>query len=301
MKPVTPSHALPALVGVLSLAACGIFASGARTGTREASATPRWVEIRRTRTVTDGGAGTDAGARVASSFARCPEGAAFIPAGTFTMGVADDAGAPDERPAHRVTLRAYCIDRTEMTVGTYVQCVTARACPRIEISAPSPELPMAGIDWEQATSVCRFLGGRLPTEAEWERAARGTDGRRYPWGEEPPSGCAKLDWTSLATGGACNGVGPSVVGSFPEGASPEGVLDLAGNVWEWTADWYQRTYDATEATDPVGPPEGSARVTRGGGWNNDQADRFRTTWREGQHPAFHDYDLGARCAYDVAP
>ncbi len=215
------------------------------------------------------------------------------------MGSPPDQGSPDEHPQHPVTLRPYCIDTLEATLDAYTRCVAARACTPSAGAQPLGAAPVSGIDWQQATAYCRYVGGRLPTEAEWEFAARGTDGRRYPWGNAPPTDCSKLDWTPSDT--SCGGIGPSAVGSHPDGASPWGVLDMAGNVWEWTADWYTTAYTLGPATDPTGPDTGSARVTRGGGWNNDQTERLTTTFRQGEHPAFHDYDLGVRCAYDVAP
>ena len=216
------------------------------------------------------------------------------------MGLPEGEGAPDEHPSRQVTLRAYCVDRVEVTVDAYNACVSANACTRAGGSAPRGDAPVSGVDWEQAVSYCRYVGGRLPTEAEWEFAARGTDGRRFPWGNDPPTDCARLDWTPAGQTLSCGGVGPSAVGGYVTGASPFGVQDMAGNVWEWVADWYAPNYATGVARNPTGPAEGTARVTRGGGWNNDQIERLRATWREGQHPAFHDYDLGVRCAYDAA-
>ncbi len=216
------------------------------------------------------------------------------------MGLGDGEGAPDEHPAHPVNLRAYCLDRTEVTIDAYTACVRAGACTPASATQQQGAVAVSGVDWQQAYTYCAFAGGRLPTEAEWEFAARGSDGRRFPWGNDAPQGCDRLDWTPDGTT-SCQGVGPSSVTAHPSGASPFGVLDMAGNVWEWTADWYAPSYTAGAANNPTGPAEGSARVTRGGGWNNDQPDRLRVTWREGQHPAFRDYDLGFRCAYDRAP
>ncbi len=213
------------------------------------------------------------------------------------MGHDGPDGYPDERPAHPVTLPAYCLDRLEVTIDLYARCVTAGACRRASTPLPQGSSPVTGVDWSQADAYCRFVGGRLPTEAEWEFAARGPEGRRFPWGDDVPTDCARMDWT--VGGESCRGVGPTDVGQYPAGASPFGVLDMAGNVWEWTADWYSRSYPTGAQTSPRGPSEGSARVTRGGGWNNDQIDRFRTTRREGEHPAFRDYDLGFRCAYEA--
>lgn len=280
---------------LLALAHC-IFRAPSSTTPRaraDREGPPRWLALRDRADAAprDASVATDV-----AGFGRCPDEAVYVPGGTFTMGSADPRSAPDERPAHEVSLSDYCIDRVEVTAAAYTRCVTARACTRPASQNPVDDGPVTGIDWNQAEAYCRSVGGRLPTEAEWEFAARGTDGREYPWGAEAPSDCERADWS---TGGAsCRGVGPSPVGSFPRGASPFGALDMAGNVWEWTADWYARSYSAGSANDPTGPEQGSARVTRGGGWNNDQPDRLRATFREGQHPSFHDYDLGVRCAYD---
>ncbi len=288
-------------LAMVALIGCGVFASSRRRAASEEG--PRWRAMhprpRADGGVADGGDAGDASAAddAAMVVSRCPPAAVLVPGGTFTMGNDAPESAPDERPAHPVTLAAYCIDRTEVTVDRYAQCVTAGACRRAATALPQGETPVSGVDWSQADSFCRFVGGRLPTEAEWEFAARGTDGRAFPWGNDPPTDCTRMDWT--VGGESCRGVGPSDVGRFPAGASPFGVLDMAGNVWEWTADWYTRTYAEGPQTQPTGPAEGSARVTRGGGWNNDQRERFRATRREGEHPAFRDYDLGFRCAYDA--
>lgn len=286
---------------LLGLAHC-IFRSPSSTTPRrreDRSGPPRWLTLRERSDAGVGDAAIDpdaARAAPSANFGRCPDHAIYIPGGSFSMGSASPGAAPDERPAHEVSLSDFCLDRVEVTAAAYTRCVTAGACTRPASQNPVDEGPVTGINWNQAEAYCRFVGGRLPTEAEWEFAARGTDGREYPWGAEAPSDCDRADWTS--GGASCRGVGPSPVGSYPRGASPFGVLDMAGNVWEWTADWYARSYAAGSANDPTGPEQGSARVTRGGGWNNDQSDRLRATFREGQHPAFHDYDLGARCAYE---
>jgi formylglycine-generating enzyme required for sulfatase activity len=243
----------------------------------------------------------DAGVADGGSSTQCPDLAVSIPGGAFVMGSPEGEGPPDEHPSRQVTVGAFCLDRTEVTIDAYMACVAAGACSPTSATQTSGDVPVSGIDWQQAFAMCRFVGGRLPTEAEWEFAARGTDGRRFPWGNEAPTDCDRADWTPDGTSQSCQGVGPSSVTARPRGASPFGALDMAGNVWEWTADWYAPTYPPGVARDPTGPDEGSARVTRGGGWNNDQTDRLRATWREGQHPAFHDYDLGVRCAYDRAP
>ncbi|MFO0631144.1 MAG: SUMF1/EgtB/PvdO family nonheme iron enzyme [Polyangiales bacterium] len=289
-------------LAALALAHC-IFRAAAPTRPRPTrDGPPRWMTLRDARDagVADGGAPapTVAARPPSPDLLRCPDDARYIPGGSFTMGATADDAPPDERPAHEVSLSDYCLDRTEVSSGAYTRCVAAGACTRPATQSPVEEAPVTGVDWNQSERYCRFVGGRLPTEAEWEFAARGTDGRLFPWGNEPPGDCERIDWT--VSGASCRGVGASPVGTYPRGESPYGVLDLSGNVWEWTADWYARSYEGAQAQDPTGPEQGSARVTRGGGWNNDQPDRLRSTFREGQHPAFHDYDLGFRCAYDPA-
>jgi formylglycine-generating enzyme required for sulfatase activity len=287
---VHPS-ARPLLVLGLGLA----IACASRTSNRAGGGSmPRWVQLQPR--APSAGAAADGGASV-----RCPPSAVYLPGGTFQMGSPEGVGAPDEHPAHLVRLSPYCIDRTEVPSEAYTRCVTAGACTRTVGSTPPERFPISGVDWGQALAYCRFTGGRLPTEAEWEFAARGAENRVFPWGSTSPSGCSFGDWTPGEASASCGGVGPSAVGSYPQGASAFGVLDLAGNVWEWTADWYSARYDNAWSDDPTGPSTGSARVTRGGGWNNDQPDRLRTAFREGQHPSFRDYDLGVRCAYDPIP
>lgn len=168
-----------------------------------------------------------------------PEGMLLVPAGPFTMG-ADAGGQADERPAHVVDLAAFYLDRTEVTNEAYGECVAQGACrPHDPGSAKAnrlgddaafrgPRQPVSAISWDDAGAYCRFRGARLPREAEWEKAARGTDGRRFPWGDEP----ATHERAVFSTGRT------SDVGSHPAGAGPYGHVDLAGNVWEWVDDVY---------------------------------------------------------------
>jgi formylglycine-generating enzyme required for sulfatase activity len=162
-----------------------------------------------------------------------------VPGGEFVMG-ADDLGEGDERPAHRVTVAPFLLDRTEVTNAAYSRCVDAGACrPHLAASAAknrlgddrrfrSPDQPITAVSQEDAATYCAWLGRRLPTEAEFERACRGADARRYPWGDGPPT-------PELAV---FSGDVSAPVGSRPAGAGPYGHLDLAGNVWEWSADRY---------------------------------------------------------------
>ena len=223
----------------------------------------------------------------------------YVPAGVFSMGSND--GHSDERPVHKVYLDGFWIDRTEVTNGMYAKCVSAGAC-----TAPSSrksytrgsyygnsayeDYPVIFVDWHQANAYCAWAGARLPSEAEWEKAARGEDGRAYPWGDGSPS-------CSLANYSGCKG-DTTEAGSLPDGASPYGALDLAGNVWEWVADWYDRDYysSQTEWRNPAGPSSGSRRVLRGGSWD-DHGNILRASSRSRYAPVFTSYDgLGFRCA-----
>jgi formylglycine-generating enzyme required for sulfatase activity len=205
-----------------------------------------------------------------------------IPAGAFTQG--STRGDEDERPARKVTLKAFSIDRTEVTQGDYAACVAATRCkaPPHPAAAADPKLPMTGVDWNDAQAYCRFAGARLPSEAEWEKAAHGEDGREYPWGND--ADCARGNWGSFEGEGPCAGKNPGrpvPVGQYPAGASPYGVLDLGGNVWEWVADKYDE--------DP------KRRVVRGGSCCSYFVGP-RAANRNAWAPQHRDGDLGFRCA-----
>lgn len=240
-----------------------------------------------------------------------------VPAGPFTMG-ADRGGEADEHPAHRVTLRAFTIDRLEVTNADYRRCVTAGVCRAPRRFGPEverPRQPVVGVAWDDAERYCAWTGGRLPTEAEWEKAARGTDARRFPWGDAPEPDLEHAVFASLLRG-------PGEVGARPVGASPYGALDMAGNVWEWVADVYGPfEYAKGERTDPTGPtcaeaeasyrrlraegrsgftgtnpiPETCERVLRGGAWNY-PGPGLRTSNRVHHPPTFHIRYSGFRCA-----
>ncbi len=203
-----------------------------------------------------------------------------VPAGPFSRG--STRGADDERPVRVRNLPAFSIDRLEVTRAAYARCVAARRCPALAIDlAAEPELPVTQVSWHEARAYCAFAGGRLPTEDQWEKAARGTDGRELPWGSELD--CARANFGSFENEGPCAGKNPGkpvAGGSYPQGASPYGVLDMAGNVWEWVADRYDR--------DPA------RRVVRGGSCCSYFVPP-RAANRNAWEPSYRDGDLGFRC------
>ncbi|MFQ5616237.1 MAG: formylglycine-generating enzyme family protein, partial [Anaerolineales bacterium] len=165
------------------------------------------------------------------------------------MGAADDPYADEsEKPQREVHVDAFWIDQTEVTNGMYAYCVFEGNCEEISIGVSLThadyysnlsfgEYPVVNVTWEQAQTYCQWGGRRLPTEAEWEKAARGVDGRVYPWGDQPPM-CNLASFGNYAAGEATCVQDITQAGTYPEGASPYGALDMAGNVWEWVADWY---------------------------------------------------------------
>lgn len=218
----------------------------------------------------------------------------FIPAGFFTMGSAvDDPQADeDEKPSHEVNLDAFWMDRTEVTNAMYLRCISSGACtpPARSIFYSKPEYanhPVIGISWVQAQEYCQWAERRLPTEAEWEKAARGTDGRIYPWGNMRPT---------IELANFNHHVNETVqVGMFENGASPYGVLDMAGNAWEWVADGYQSDfYSHSPEENPISDSPVNRRVLRGGNWDSNQ-DGIRVTNRFWAFPGRNDID-GFRCA-----
>jgi formylglycine-generating enzyme required for sulfatase activity len=237
----------------------------------------------------------------------------FVPAGPFEMGVspADSAAGPDEFPRRTVYLDAYWMDQTEVTNGMYTLCVQEGGCEPLAIGVSLTrndyfdnlsygEYPVVNVNWEQAAAYCTWAGRRLPTEAEWEKAARGDDNRIYPWGDQEPS-CQRLAFGNPGPGrGVC--VEDTVrVGSFPDGASFYGALDMGGNVWEWVADWYSPdAYSDPDTSNPVGPATGEARVMRGGAITDSPA-AVRASKRSSTHPENASYFIGFRCALPVLP
>lgn len=216
----------------------------------------------------------------------------FVRAGEFMMG--SEVGSEDEQPIHTVHLDSFWIDQTEVTNAMYAACIDAEGCAPLAGSAADlsddPGFSVQGAAWQEAAAYCAWAGRRLPTEAEWEKAARGTDGRLFPWGNESPTG-ELANFDQLHDGLVS-------VGSFPAGASPYGALDMAGNVYEWVSDWYAEDYYASSpANNPTGPDSGIQRVLRGGAWNS-RADNLRSANRFWAFPGRNDFD-GFRCALDT--
>ena len=267
--------------------------------------------------------------RPASQPARgCAANQVPIPGGTFWMGDQELA-----KPVHKVTLSPFCIDKTEVTVAAFRACVQAGDCPppsaTVEWKDIKPEdktkwsqfctwgktgldrHPINCVDWKQASAYCEWTGGRLPTEAEWEYAARGNDGRSYPWGNEPPdakrlnacgSECASMgkkrfdeSWKAMYPGDD-GWPATAPVSSYPNGASPFGVLDMAGNVWEWTADSFADYSDEAVTNPQRSRPDASPHVDRGGAWYIAVPAWVHAARRGRNGPVFRAFDLGFRCA-----
>ena len=262
----------------------------------------------------------------------CRDGMVYVAGGQDFMG--SDEGLPFEKPAHNIKLAPFCIDVHEVTTAKYLACSDAGKCKRAartndwEGITPDDRKtydplcnardadakarhPINCVDWERASTYCAATGGRLPSEAEWEFAARGSDGRTYPWGDTPPS-AKHLN----ACGAECVAWGrahhvaekamykdddgwanTAPVGSYPAGASKFGLMDVVGNVGEWVGDWYA-PYTAGDLVDPQGPAEGTSRVMRGGAWNGAEASWVRPTFRFKSDPSLTSYGVGFRCAAD---
>ncbi|MDY6877877.1 MAG: SUMF1/EgtB/PvdO family nonheme iron enzyme [Chloroflexota bacterium] len=235
----------------------------------------------------------------------------YVPGGEFEMGGTEWG---NEQPVHTVALDSFWIDQTEVTNEQYQQCVEAGVCDSPARSGSATrgsyyddsaydDHPVIWVDWQQAGSYCEWAGARLPTEAEWEYAARGPEGRLFPWGDEFDG--ARLNycdtqcnnfWADEAVGDGYADTAP--VGSFPRGASWCGALDMAGNVLEWVADWYE--YEESpprQQVNPTGPSSGEARIMRGGSWDSPDI-AVRSAFRYWEHPNTPYYSLGFRCAGD---
>jgi formylglycine-generating enzyme required for sulfatase activity len=230
--------------------------------------------------------GGRAAAGSASGGGEATGGMARIPGGTFMMG--SESGDADEKPVHSVTVGAFSMDVNDVTVAAYAACVKAGRCSEPGTGddcnwgkSDRPNHPITCVDWNQSTAYCAYAGKRLPTEEEWEYAARGTDERTYPWGNEAPSN--QLCWHRWASKeGTC------VVGSHPSGASPFGLQDMAGNVWQWTSSNYC-PYPGNKCAE-------AARVFRGGSWGSGDAAFVRGALRRRYAPSLRYDFVGFRCA-----
>jgi formylglycine-generating enzyme required for sulfatase activity len=226
-----------------------------------------------------------------------------IPAGAFYMGAQkkkgrnyDPEASDDESPVHKVTLRGFRIGRFPVTVqefGAFLAGGNGKLTEPEdwERQKQYPNRPVVGVSWFEAAAYCSWKGGRLPTEAEWERAARGPAGSRYPWGDKPPLDTSRANYNMV--------VGhPTPVGLFPKGNSSEGLCDMLGNVWEWCEDWFG-SYEAGSQENPTGPQDGKYRVLRGGSWGG--VPRFvRVSLRFWYEPSFRVDVIGFRCAGELS-
>jgi formylglycine-generating enzyme required for sulfatase activity len=324
----TPTQPGPVAAGAGTAGAQAGAASAASAASAEASSGPAASALIAASASSGAGAGSAPVAAGSAPVAEpAPEGMLLVPGGTFTMG-SDDLGEPDEHPAHKVTLKPVWLDTTEVTNEAYRRCVDKGVCRGHDKSSASvnkvgedrsfrkPKQPISAISWDDSLAYCRWVGKRLPTEAEWEHAARGDDARLYPWGN-------KLGTHDEAVFGEAT---TAEVGSRPRGAGPYGHLDLAGNVWEWIGDYYD-PYAYRRATAAEGVP-GSCdeimetqrelqrthkqgftgsnpipglceRVLRGGAFNY-HAKGLRASNRVHHAATFRLVMSGFRCAKDVA-
>lgn len=214
-----------------------------------------------------------------------------VPQGWFTMGM--DDGHNSNQPQHQVYLDDFCIQKHEVTCLEFARFVAKAGYKTTDWNAASLEkegdLPVTGVLWGDALAYCQWIGMRLPSEAEWEKAARGMDGRDYPWGDE-------WDRAKANTAESCVG-GVLPVGSFPDGISPYGLLDMAGNAAEWVADYYDAGYYATSPDhNPTGPTQVLDHGLRGGSYDS-PADWATTYFRDSSHSARPNVRIGFRCAF----
>jgi formylglycine-generating enzyme required for sulfatase activity len=253
----------------------------------------------------------------------------LVPEGWFTMGSTEaeikagyelgkkyDANTSeswfaDEKPQHRVWVDAFYMDKYEVTVGEYKAFLRATGRQGLPESvsqyAPKDTHPVVQVSWDDADAYCRWAGKQLPTEAQWEKAARGTDGRQYPWGNDAVNGkranycdtrCESFLGEDKSQDDGYKYTAP--VGSYPLGKSPYGIEDLAGNVWEWVQDWHDAEYySRSPERNPVNATPGTSRVLRGGGWLNGLA-FVRAANRSGNAPDFRYGAIGFRCAVAAA-
>ncbi len=233
-----------------------------------------------------------------------------IPSGSFPMGVppGDRDGGRDEYPRHEVLLDTFWIDQFEVTNGRYIEFVKS-AGHRVPQNPTNPtrnlwqgdsitesltDRPVINVDWFDADAYCKWVGKRLPTEAEWEKAAKGTSDRRFPWGNVEPT-AKHLNYNQRWIGEKTL----MPVGSSEAGKSPYGVYDVVGNVWEWVNDWYDaRYYEKSPSKNPTGPQEGTKKVIRGAGWQN-ETPTVRIFTRVDSDPTMRNESTGFRCAADV--
>lgn len=235
-----------------------------------------------------------------------PKDMVAVPGGLFLMGCSPKQKHCDaeSQPKHEVRVASFLIDRTEVTVADYRDCVTKKECEAPGTSSGScnwdaddrERHPLNCINWKRASNYCRVQGKRLPTEAEWEKAARGNDERAYPWGNQS----ASCNYAVMVEGGSegCGRSSTWPVASKPAGQSPYGAMDMAGNLWEWVSDWYDASYySRSPNSNPAGPKSGSERTIRGGSWDDMLgAPALRTTIRVGNDPSTQGRHLGFRCA-----
>jgi formylglycine-generating enzyme required for sulfatase activity len=239
----------------------------------------------------------------------------LIPAGEFIMGGDEGTECPkcttNRLPKHKVFLRSYYIDKYEVTNSQYKKCVDAKVCepPGNIVFYLNPEYsnhPVVNVNWHQAHTYCKWKGKRLPTEAEWEKAARGTDERIYVWGNEwNKNNCNNWNYEGeflkyMANMNKNRGTLP--VGIIEEDKSFYGVMDMAGNVMEWVSDWYDEDYYKTSPEEnPTGPKEGTFKILRGGHWAHNIKTNFQVTNRIKTEPEHWYYTWGFRCVRDIYP
>lgn len=310
------------------LAACGDDTNGGSSGTDDGTGTPGETEPGTTDgSVTDGssesagadtgdpatdgsgdsdGTGTTDGTGGSDGGGSCEDGFCDemieIPAGAFDMGC-DEVGprcGRYETPRHEVYLDAFSIDKHEVTQAQYWACVDTGTCPvnpgvgctQDLFDAAEPNHPMFCVSWDVAKLFCEAQGKRLPTEAEWEKAASSGDGRVFPWGDEEPD-CDRANYTQESGQEGCGTGAVDAVGSRPDGASPYGVMDMSGNVSEFVSDWYSEDYyGQSPEMNPTGPDSGTRRVLRGASYHGD-ADDLRVFARWASNGGSH---VGFRCA-----